>query len=134
MGLRFGFGLPGPFSWSTNVFPRMPRGRIIRTSAPRSCPHCDEHEQAEPEEVTAPGIGFYVTCLGLLAALGLAVRTESTGLFILAALVSVYLGSYATNRRAERKAARDAKPAEQVKPPRGPHDWPDSPARWSNRR
>lgn len=78
MGLRFGFGLPGPFSWSTNVFPRMPRGRI-RKLPPESRPMISGTRQ------------FFAAAGCVLLLMCLAAANGAPWLLVLVALVVIAL-------------------------------------------
>lgn len=110
MGLRFGFGLPGPFSYSTSLTPKIRRRRTVVVHRSCDCAHDEPTPPPppllEPEakriSTNARNVFLTVFAVGMIAAF----VTQTPGWFIVGAFFAFCVAAgYST--AAEGKA-RDA--------------------------
>lgn len=66
MGLRIGFGLPGPFSYSTRVIPRLPRSRRPRARRCACETQAPDTKPLEPDIAVVCAVAFVVLPLTAL--------------------------------------------------------------------
>lgn len=124
MGLRIGFGLPGPFSWSTSLTPRVSRSRRrspARAPRPaRSCSHCakEARPSAGHDTIESP-LGGTAIILGVLVGI---VTGFIGGLawFFIWTVVGIALGTLIAYFELQSKTTASGDPT--------------SPARYSDRR